>query len=87
MSDNFENFAPGLTSPASHFASVTPHDTTPLTKSSRSLYIGGAGDVAVTSVEGDEEVFVGVVAGTILPIRVSHVRAVGTTATNILSLW
>jgi hypothetical protein len=53
----------------------------------RALYIGGAGDLAVTTSLGEVVTFVGVQAGTILPIRVKRVNTSGTTATNILALY
>lgn len=52
----------------------------------RSLYVGGAGDVAVTMFNGDQVVFSAVPAGTILPICVRQVRLTGTTATLIFGM-
>lgn len=47
------------------------------------LYVGGAGDVVVTTVAGTSLTFVGAQAGSILPIKATHVTA-GTTATNLI---
>lgn len=63
---------------------VTPSDTAGNTFDS--LYVGGAGDVAVDTADGTTVTFSGVVAGTVLPIRVTRVWATGTTATLILGL-
>jgi len=53
----------------------------------RGLYVGGAGDVAVTMAEdGNNVTFVGVLAGSILPVQVTKVLSTGTTATNIVAL-
>ncbi len=49
------------------------------------LYVGGAGDVTVRTVGGTTVAFVGVPAGTILPIRCDQVRA-ATTATSVVGL-
>ena len=51
------------------------------------LYIGGAGNVKVMTVGGDEVIFHAVPAGTTLQVKVLRVFATGTTATNILALW
>lgn len=72
--------------PASGAAAVTEDNTTPLANTSRALYIGGDGDLTVTMLDGTDVEFVGVVAGTILPIRVTHVKT-ATTATNIINLY
>lgn len=63
---------------------MTPHDSN--TQAGRALYVGGAGDIAVVMKNGDEVTFSGVAAGTLLPIRVTKVKATGTTATLILRL-
>lgn len=63
--------------------SITP-GAAELTKQAQALYIGGAGDVTVTTAEGTSVTFSGVVAGSILPITVTKVTAA--TATLILGL-
>ena len=86
MSDDFKYSAEGLDSPANDAAAVTP-GTSQLSKMTRALYVGGAGNVNVTMVNGQTVLFSGVPAGTILPIRVDYVLATSTTATNIVALW
>jgi hypothetical protein len=51
------------------------------------LYVGGAGDVKVKTASGDEVTFVGIAAGTFMPVNVVRVFSTGTSATNILALW
>jgi hypothetical protein len=53
------------------------------------LYVGGSGNVVVTTIGQDDVTFSGVVAGTILPVQVIAVKsaASGTTATLINALW
>jgi ethanolamine utilization microcompartment shell protein EutS len=70
--------------PASGIITVTPSDTTVLS-SVRALYIGGAGDVAVTMQDGSTGTLAAVPAGSILPIQCTKVMA-ATTATNIRAL-
>ena len=72
--------------PANSFTSVTPSDSVDLNIPARSLYVGGAGDVACINGSGVAVTFVGVTAGTILPIRTTRVNATNTTATSIVSL-
>lgn len=65
-------------------AAVTPDDSTDLAFDA--LYIGGAGDVAIKHFDnGAVSTFVGVPAGSILPVSGVRVMA-ATTATSILSL-
>lgn len=68
-------------------AAVTPSDTTDLTITTRYLFVGGAGTLTVDMSNGATVLFTGVLAGSVLPIRVNRVRATGTTATNIVALW
>jgi uncharacterized protein (UPF0261 family) len=76
----------GLGEPAVFAEAITPDDDDVIT-TSRALYIGGAGDVAVTMAGGGSvATFSAVPAGTILPIRVTKVMA-ATTATLILNLY
>jgi hypothetical protein len=51
------------------------------------LYIGGAGNIRVTTAGGDDVTFNGVLAGTFFPVQVVKVWSTGTTATNIIALW
>lgn len=67
-------------------AAVTPSDTTVL-PTTRALWVGIAGNVAVVMSDDQNSItFVGVQAGSILPIQVTKVLATGTTATNIIAL-
>lgn len=73
------------TAPAHSAFVVTPSDVTVL-PTTRALYVGGGGDVAVTMSDDQNVVtFVGVLGGTILPVQVTKVMA-ATTATGLLAL-
>lgn len=87
MADPFVTHGGSLDSPALHAAAVTPSDSTDLATTARGLYVGGAGNIAVTTAGGDDVTFTGVGAGTILPVRVARVKATSTTATAIVALW
>lgn len=53
------------------------------------LYVGGAGNVRVTTIGGDIITFTAVPVGTVLPVQVIkvHSSGSGTTATLINALW
>jgi hypothetical protein len=87
MPDQFANTQSSLSSPASGGFPVTPSDTAGLTSISRALYVGAGGALSVRMLSGDDVNFVGVPAGTILPIRVTQVFSAGTTAGNIVALF
>lgn len=66
---------------------VTKSDATIL-PTTRALYIGGAGDVAVVFADGGSAVtLAGALAGTILPVQVTKVMSTNTTATNIVAFY
>lgn len=85
MTDAFSGSSNVEWGPYENAVAVTPSDATPLTAVSRGIYVGGAGNVAVT-INGVNVTFTAPPVGTILPIRCTHVRATGTTATLLLSL-
>lgn len=67
-------------------AAVVPSDGSDLPRAGR-LFVGGAGAVKVTTIAGTDVTFTGVVAGTVLPVRVKKVFATGTTATNMVVMY
>lgn len=87
MSDKYKSYSPHLESPAENARAITPNDSNDLSNATRSLYIGGAGNVKVDMVSGDTITFTGVVGGTIIPIRIEKVYATGTTATGLVGLF
>ena len=69
---------------AENAIAVTKSDSTVLSPST--LYVGGAGDVAVTMAGGQVVTFSAVPAGTFMPILVTKVMSTNTTATLVLAL-
>lgn len=65
---------------------VTPNDSTviPVT---RALFIGGAGNINVRTVNGTTILLSGITANTILPLAVDKVLSTTTTATLIRALY
>lgn len=75
-------------SPAIQAALLTKSDGNVIDPPTKALYVGGAGDVAVLMVDDDNPVtFVGVQAGTLLPIRIKKLMSTGTAATAVLALY
>jgi len=68
--------------PADAYA-VTPSDT--VSNPGVALYVGGAGNVAVTTQKGHVVTFQNVPAGSILPINFGLVMATNTTATDLVA--
>lgn len=85
-----DTFAGTLGAPRNPFANaaaVTPSDSADLADVTQALYVGGAGALAVVMQGGQTVTFSAVPVGTVLDIRVSRVKATGTTATLIIALW
>ena len=51
------------------------------------IYVGGAGNVKVTTAQGDDTVFIGLQPGQVIPVQVIRVWSSGTTATNLLRIY
>lgn len=86
MTDRFSHSQPSLSGPASTGFSVTPSDTTDLEEATRALYVGTGGDLLVVMLSGVTLLLNGVADGSLLPLRVTRVRATGTTASEIVAL-
>ena len=88
MADPFELYEKGLDSPYDAAAAITPDDSNDLATNTRSLYVGGAGNISVDMVSsGSSVVFVGMLAGESYPLRCKRVRSTSTTATNVVGMW
>lgn len=74
--------------PAESAAAVTPNNSTDLTNTARSLFIGTGGDVKVDLAgTGTAVVFKNVPSGGYIYARVTRVYATDTDATDIVALW
>lgn len=74
------------------FATFVVYSASPQTSNGNQgcfLYVGGAGNVKVTTIGQDVVTFTAVPVGTVLPVQVVkvHSAASGTTATLINALW
>lgn len=73
--------------PACDASEVTPSDSDDIEGGpARALYVGGAGDVELVTRSGNTVTFVGVPAGSILPVDTRRVLT-ATTAANIVALF
>lgn len=72
---------------ARRFAAVTKSDTVNFSSQARALYIGGAGDVAAVGLDDVAVTFVGLPAGSILPVQCKRVNSTSTSATSIVALF
>jgi len=70
---------------ARSYKAVTKNDTTVL-DTFRALYIGGEGNVKVGLDDGTAVIFVGLSAGSILPVYGNRVYSTDTTATSMVAL-
>ena len=86
MPDRFASNIPSLTSPATHGFAVTPNDTLDLSEATRAIYVGSGGALALRFLSGQTIIFVGVAAGSILPVRADRILATGTTAGSLVGL-
>lgn len=73
--------------PFSDGFAITPHDTNELANVTRAIYVGGAGNIALTTVNGDSITLAGLALGDWVPIRAKIVLSTGTTATNLVGLF
>lgn len=82
--DRYSNFSAAPGSPAAEAFAIAPGDN-PLPYVTSAIYIGQGGDVTLRAVRSQSDVtYRNVPSGSYLTIRASHVRAAGTTATDLV---
>lgn len=87
MDDRFGTFSDSVSSPANSAVAVTPHDSNALPFLPKALYVGTGGDITLRGKnDAADSVWKNVPSGALLPIRATHIRAAGTTASDILAL-
>ena len=90
MSITDQNFSEsGATVPAAFAVAITPSDALDLDTRSRGIYIGTNGDLAVRMAgnPGTTVTFQNVVAGSVLPLRVTRIMTTGTTAGGLIAIF
>lgn len=66
---------------------INPSDTEYLPFVPRAVYVGVSGNLAIMMYTGDILILTGVVAGSVLPIRVVKVFSSNTTASNLVGFY
>jgi hypothetical protein len=83
------NYSPTFPMFPGDAAAVTPSDTADLSTPAV-LYIGNsgsAGSVKITTAQGSDVTFTGLIAGTVLPVQARRVWATGTDCTSIVAIF
>ncbi|VAW02218.1 hypothetical protein MNBD_ALPHA04-673 [hydrothermal vent metagenome] len=86
MNDPLSQYNDALSSPARRAFMIVPDDVQELVQLPKCICVGGAGDIILRAVDSSEDVTVTVQSGQLIPVRASHVRAAGTTATGLVAL-
>lgn len=85
--DPFTATSDSLIAPARIALAIVPSDTTALPMHTKAIYIGTGGDIVLRTVGSSSDVtFRNVAAGSVLALRVSAIRATGTTAEDLVGL-
>ena len=85
--DSFAQHADSVFAPARAPYAVSPSDADPLPVVPKALYVGTGGDVVLRGAGAAADVtFRNIASGALIDVRASHVRATGTTATDIVAL-
>lgn len=85
-SDAFGHFSDSPSAPARRAYAINPHNQTMIEPLPKALFVGGGGTLTLRAVDSDADVTIVVSGAQILPVRASHIRAAGTTATGIVGL-
>lgn len=85
MPDTFSNHADSVGGPSRNAFAIVPHATNELTAVTKAIYVGTGGNVTLRTVEGSADVvYKNVPSGAYLTVRATHVRAIGTTAADLV---
>jgi hypothetical protein len=71
--------------PGGAVAIATPSDTEYFPPSV--IYVGGSGTAKVTTAQGDDTTFVGLIGGSVIPVQVVRLWATGLTATSLVRIY
>ena len=80
------NYSPTFPMYPGGAVAVTPSNTVNLETPSI-VYVGVGGSVKVTTAQGDEVTFAGLLSGTVIPVQVIRVWSTGTTASSLVRIY
>jgi hypothetical protein len=84
--DRFSTMMDTLTSPSRRPFTIQPHDSEPLRIVPKGIYVGTGGDVTLRGIDGGEDVlYRNLPDASYISVRASHVRATGTTASDLIA--
>ena len=87
MADSYQEFTPGLESPARRKTVITPNDSTDLAEIPRALWIGTGGDLnCILADDAGASVIPSLTAG-YHPLRTVRILDTNTTASGIVALY
>lgn len=85
--DPFSSASDSLIAPARDAFVITPSDISELPDATKALYVGTGGDIVLRLIGADTDVTLrNVVTGSVLALRLTAVRANGTTAADLIGL-
>jgi len=86
MTDLLHDQQDTVLTPSRRPYSVTPHDGDPLPLVPKGLYVGTGGDVTLRGLDAESDVtYRNLPDASYIAVRVSHVRATGTTASDLIA--
>ena len=86
MADRFQNFSDSPVAPATAPFPILPSDSAELPLATKGIYVGTGGDVTLRGINAAADVtYRNLPDASYIAVRASHVRATGTTATNLIA--
>lgn len=86
MTDAFANTYDKPSAPSRKPYAIVPHDTDPLPDVPKGIYVGTGGNVTLRGASGTADVvYRNLADGSYIAVAASHVRATGTTASNMIA--
>lgn len=84
--DRFSTASDSLTAPSRRPFVIVPHDRNRLPIVPKGIYVGTGGDVTLRGIEAESDVtYRNLPDASYISVRASHVRATGTTATDLIA--